>query len=206
MEPLATEADLVARLGRDLTPDEQVRVCALLADASAMIRAYTGRDFTLTVDDTAVLRATGATVRLPQRPVVEVTKVEAIGAPQTPDITLADWLFDGIDQIRIGEGNFVINLPEIWWDDDGYPGTYRVTYTHGYAQVPPDVVAVACAMTLRTLTSPAMVGGVTSETVGPYSYRSETPGLGLAVTMTDAERRALDRYRQTTGTITVRIG
>jgi hypothetical protein len=56
---LASAADLVARLGRDFTPDEQVRVDALLADASAMIRAYTGRDFTLTEDDTVVLRASG---------------------------------------------------------------------------------------------------------------------------------------------------
>lgn len=206
MANLASAADLVARLGRDFTPDEQVRVDALLADASAMIRAYTGRDFTLTEDDTVVLRASGATIRLPQRPVVEIAKVEAIGVNNTPDITLADWLFDGIDQIRLGEGNFVINLPEIWWDDDGYPGTYRVTYSHGYAAPPPDVVAVACAMVLRTLTSPAMVGGITSETVGPYSYRSETPGLGLAVTMSEMDRKALDRYRRTTGMITVRMG
>jgi len=205
VESLATEADLVARLGRDLTDDERVRVCALLADASALIRGYTGRDFTQAVDDTVVLRATGGTLRLPQRPVIEVKRVEAIGVSGAPDITLADWLFDGIDQIRLGEGNWIINLPEIWWDDDGFPGTYRVTYTHGYTQVPPDVVAVACQMTLRTLTSPAMVGGVTSETVGPYSYRSETPGQGAGGDVDGCRARVLDRYRTTTGTITVRI-
>jgi hypothetical protein len=202
---IATASDLVARLGRDLSSEESVRVEALLADASAMIRAYTGQDFAVVLDDVVILRVQGGTLQLPQRPVIEVSRIEAIGAAGTPDVVLVDWVWDGIDQVRLGEGNYVINLPEIWWDDDGYPGTYRVTYSHGHAQPPADVVAVACAMVLRTLTSPAMAGGLTSETVGPYSYRTDTPGLGLTVTMSDTDRQALKRYRRTTGTITTRV-
>jgi hypothetical protein len=206
MADLASKADLIARLGRDITCDEEGRLDALLADASAMVRAYTGQDFAETADDELVIRAQGSTIRLPQRPVTGVSRVQAIGVAGTPDITLVDWVFDGIDQIRLGEGNFVINLPAIWWDDDGFPGTYRVVYSHGYAAVPADVVAVTCGMVLRTLTSPAMAGGITSETIGPYSYRVETPGQGLSVTMGQTDREALKRYRRTTGMINVRVG
>ncbi|HEY9524049.1 MAG TPA: hypothetical protein VIR33_12480 [Thermopolyspora sp.] len=204
---LATRSDLVARLGRDLTDAEDLRIDALLSDASALVRRYTGQDFTQSVDDVLTIRAQGGMIRLPQRPVIAVASVVAIGGNGAPDLTLTDWWWDGIDLIRIGAGEYVINLPEQWWDDqDGYPGTFRVTYSHGYAVPPPDVVAVVCGMATRTLTAPAMVGGVTSETVGPYSYRSDTPGLGLAVVMTDTDRQMLAGYRRKTGMISVRVG
>jgi hypothetical protein len=200
---LATTDDLEARLGRDLTAAEEARADALLDDASALIRAYTGQDFALAEDDEAVLRGPGGLVRLPQRPVTAVSSVVAIGGDGAPDITIIDWVFDGIDQIRVGAGTFVINLPEVWWDDDGYPGTYRVTYSHGYATVPGDVVAVVCGMVLRTLTAPTMAGGVRSETIGSYSYQLDSAGLGLAVSLSQEDRKVLARYRQTAGMIKV---
>src|SRR5688500_11157098 len=133
MAALATKADLAARLGRDITCEEDARLDALLADASALIRAYTGQDFAETTDAEVTLRASGGMIRLPQRPVTSVESVVAIGWQGVPDITLTDWWWDGLDQIRIGAGTYVINLPETWWDDeDGYPGTFRVTYSYGY--------------------------------------------------------------------------
>ena len=206
MTALATVEDLHARFGRDLTPAEEARADALLADASAMIRAFTGQDFAVTEDDQVTLRGQGGTVRLPQRPVTAVTSVVAIGGDGAPDVTVIDWIWDGIDQIRIGEGSFVINLPAVWWDDDGYPGTYRVTYSHGYADVPADVVAVVCGMVMRTLTAPTMAGGVRSETIGPYSYQLDAAGTGISVMMSQADRDALKRYRKTEGMISVRRG
>jgi hypothetical protein len=206
MAPLATKTDLAARLGRDLTCDEEARLEALLSDASTMVRSYTGQDFG-TSTSTVTLRSQAGMIVLPQRPVTGITSVTAIGIHGTPDIGLADWWWDGLDKIRLGSGNCIINLPEVWWDDhEGYPGTYRVTYSHGYAEVPADVVMVVCGMALRTLTSPAIAGGITSETVGPYSYRIDTPGLGLSVVMNEAERQALSRYRRTVGMISVRMG
>lgn len=201
---LATVADLEDRLGRDLTDTEASRAQALLEDASAAVRRYTRQQFDLVEDDERVLRAQGGTIRLPQRPVIDVTKVEAVGGAGAPDVTIADWLWDGIDQIRLGNGNYVINLPEAWWDDDGYPGTYRVTYSHGYAEVPGDVVRVVCAMATRTITSPSMAGGVVGESVGPYSYRLDAPGGGLAVMLTQADKETLADYRDSVGQIQVR--
>ncbi len=204
MSALASADDLAARLGRDLTETEAARADVLLADASAKIRRYTRQDFTLVEDDEVVLRGPGGLIRLPQRPVTAVSSVVALGGNGVPDLTLTDWLWDGLDTVRIGEGNYVINLPETWWDDDGYPGTYRVIYSHGDAEVPADVVAVACQMVLRTMTNPSLAGGVTGETIGPYSYRLEGAGGGLAVVMTKADQDELASYRPKVGQITVR--
>lgn len=203
MAALATVEDLKARLGRELTEAEQARAEALLADASAMIRAYTGQEFDLVEDDEVVLRVQSGVVRLPQRPVTAVTSVVAIGGDGVPDVAIVDYIFDGIDQIRIGEGSFVINLPAIWWDDDGYPGTFRITYSHGYQNPPADVVAITCGMVLRTLTAPTMAGGVTGETIGSYSYRLDSAGAGTAVVLSGDDRKALTRYRNTEAMIKV---
>lgn len=206
MAALASPEDIEARLGRALTTAEAARVEALLADASALVRSYTGQSFAETTDDVVVLRSMGGRINLPRRPVTAVTKVEVIGGSEAlPDFTLADWLFDGIDTIRLGDGACVINLPEVWWDDDGYPGTYRVTYSHGYAEVPPDVVAVVCAMILRAYANPQ---NLRSETVGPYSVTYAVPATGesLGLNLTRYERKALDRYRRTARTIKVGLG
>lgn len=205
MANLATRPDVAARLGRDFTSDESARVDALLADSSALVRSYTGRDFTTVAEQTVTLRAQGGMIRLPQRPVTAVESVKAIGINGTPDIPLVDWWWDGLDTIRLGQGNYVINLPEAWRDDeDGYPGTFSVTYSHGDTEAPGDVVAVVCGMVLRTLTAPTAVGGVVSESVGPYSYRLESAGVGTSVSMSEADRTVLDRYRRRAGTTTVR--
>lgn len=204
MADLAAVADLEARLGRDLTAAEAARAEALLADASALVRSYTRQTFDLVEDDEAVLRGQGGLIHLPQRPVVDVTAVVAVGGSDLlPDVALTDWVWDELDQVRVGGGDYVINLPEVWWDDDGYPGTYRVTYSHGYAAVPADVVRVVCAIVLRTLTSPAVAGGVTGESIGPYSYRLDAPGGGLSVTLTQADKDDLADYRTTLGQIKV---
>lgn len=203
MSALASPADLEARLGRDLTAQEAARAEALLNDASAVVRAYTRQTFDLATDDEVVLRATGGRITLPGRPVQDVSRVEVIGGSEAlPDFTLADWLFDGIDTVRIGEGAAVINLPEAWWDDDGYPGTYRVTYTHGYAEVPGDVLAVVCGVVLRVLTNPS---GYRSETVGSYSVTYAVPATGeqLGTNLTRYEMKALDRYRRKSDTVKV---
>ena len=192
---LATPRDLQDRLGRPLTDAEAARAQALLTDASAMVRAYTGQTFTLATG-AQVLRAQAGIVRLPQRPVIAVSSVVATGGSDVPDLPVVGWVFDGIDQVQLGDGGCVINLPESWWDDDGFPDTYRITYSHGYATSPADVVAVVCAMVLRTLTAPTTQGGITSETIGSYSYSLKTADTGIAVSLGQPERQALARYRR----------
>lgn len=208
MEPLASTTDLSDRLGRPLTSIEEARAQALLADASAKVRAYTKRSFTRTDNETVVLRAQQGEIRLPQRPVLAVASVVAVGAGGAPDLPVTGWQWDGLDIVRASTSSPAINLPELWYDEDvdAYPGTYRVTYSHGDGQVPDDVVALVARMALRTLTAPTAAGGVTGETIGPYSYRTDGSGAGTAVIMTDEDRQELKDagYRPTAGMSTVR--
>ncbi|WP_049566871.1 hypothetical protein [Streptomyces sp. SBT349] len=211
MDPLATVEDLEARLGRELTPEEAARADALLADASALLRAYTGQDFTLTVGDEIVLRPVGVTIRLPQRPVQAVTTVVALGGSEVmPDIALpaGSWTWDGIDKVDIWplDSSWYLSLPEVWTDGWGAVDTYRITYDHGYAVAPPDVLAVVCAMVLRTLLSPSMTPGMVSERIGAYNYQLQqgAGSAGASVSMTQPDRDALKRYRKTATTIQLR--
>lgn len=208
MDLLASPSDLEDRLGRPLAPGETGRGQALLADASALVRAFTGRDFSRTDDDTVTIRAQQGEIRLPQRPVIDVTEVVALGAGGAPNLVVTGWQWDGLDIIRTTADSPSINLPAAWYDDDieAYPGTYRVTYSHGTAAVPADIVAVVARMALRTLTAPTMAGGVTGETIGPYSYRTDGSSAGTAVAMTDDDRKMLELagYRRKTGMSMVR--
>jgi len=193
VDPLASLTDLSDRLGRPLTAPEEMRAQALLLDASAKVRSYTKQNFTRTDNETVVVRAQQGEIRLPQRPVLDVTSVVAIGAGGAPDLPVVGWQWDGLDIIRTCMDSPVINLPELWYEDDveAYPGTYRVTYSHGEAQVPDVIVGIVARIVLRTLTAPTMAGGVTGETIGPYSYRTDGSGIGTAVVMTDEDRREL---------------
>lgn len=203
MDALTDLTALEARIGRPLTADEAARANVLLADASALVRSYTGQDFTRTDNQTVVVRAQQGEIRLPQRPVIDVTAVVAIGAGGAPDLPIVGWQWDGLDLIRTSTDSPIINLSELWRDEDvdAYPGTYRVTYSHGVTVVPPDVVAVVARMVLRTLTAPTVAGGVVGETIGPYSYRTDGSGVGTAVVMTDEDRKMLSLagYRRKAG-------
>ncbi|OMI34375.1 hypothetical protein SPAR_36366 [Streptomyces sparsogenes DSM 40356] len=209
MDPLASATDLSDRLGRPLTSAEAARAQALLVDASAKVRAYTKQNFTRTDNEIVVVRAQQGEIRLPQRPVLDVTSVVAIGTGGAPDLPVVGWEWDGLDIVRTCTDSPVINLPELWYEDDAeaYPGTYRVTYSHGDARIPDVVVAVVARMALRTLTAPTLAGGVTGETIGPYSYRTDGSGVGTAVLMTDEDRRELADagYRPKAGMSMVRF-
>ncbi|MFF8412808.1 hypothetical protein [Streptomyces omiyaensis] len=204
MAALADISDLEARLGRPLTAAEAARAQALLDDASAEIRTFTGLSFARVDDDEVVLRAQLGEIRLPQRPVIGVKSVTAIGAGGAPDVAVVGWGWDGLDIIRVSSGIPSINLPEAWYEEDtaAYPGTYRVVYSYGDATPPAIIVTVACRMVLRTLTAPTMAGGVVGETIGPYTYRTDGSGVGTAVTMTEEDRKMLilGGYRQTVRT------
>lgn len=209
---LATIADLEARLGRTITDEtELAQAEAFLADASALVSAYTRQTFTLVEDDEVVLRPVGTYLRLPQRPVRAVSSVVAVGTEGLADFSLAGWGWDGADIIDVAGIDFdvFVSLPG-WWDDGGASGTYRVTYDHGYDTVPAAVIAVVCAMVLRVITSPSPVEGLSYERIGQYGYgfgASAGGTAGLAVRLTDADREALAEagFRRAATTIAVKV-
>jgi hypothetical protein len=207
LPPLATVDDVAARLGRDVTEQEAIRLVPLLADASAQIRRYCRRDFLLHTDDVLILHGHDSEILIPYRPVQSVSSVVAIGgAAGLPDVTVPWWTFDGIDTIRITQWAGIINLPEAWVTDaDAYPGTYRVTCTHGPDEVPDDVVMVAANAALSVLTAPTAAAGVIGESIGPYSYRLERGGGGVSVALSAADLALLKDYRGTVRTLQARL-
>jgi hypothetical protein len=202
---LADPSALEARLGRTLTTAEEARAEALLEDASGLVIGYTGQRFTAVVDDVMVIRSDNGIIVLPNGPVTSVTSVTALGFNGAPDIAVVGWTWDRLNTIVLADwASTVINLPEVFVDHmNEMTPTYAVVWSHGYAIVPADVVSVVCGMTLRTLTSPTMRGGVTSETVGPYSYRLDVADGGTVVRMTDEDRQVLARYRVTVAALRI---
>ena len=103
-------------------------------------------------------------------------------------------MFDGIDTIFLGSGACVINLPEAWYDDeDGYPGTYRVLYSHGDGTTPGDVLAVVCATLdewhqTMTLTRTGRVHDVVLDAMGALAGRFAELATSRLVTTRMASR------------------
>lgn len=213
MPDLATTADLEARLGRSLTASEQAKAAALLADASALIRAYTRRDFTAVTHDKVRLRPVGNRLRLPNRPVNAVHSVTAIGWAGIPDLVLplGTWGWDGLDIIELAplSSDVWLSLPTVDIGDE-LADTYEVDYDHGDNVVPDAVVAVCCGVVLRVLLAPSPVEGMSAERVGKYSYQmtQEVGGgsAGASVRLRETDKELLRQAGygpRTVGTVEV---
>ena len=209
MTDLATEADLVARLGRALTAAELLKTPAMLTDASALIRGYCRRDFTSNANEVAKLRPIAGELRLPHKPVVNVDQVEQIGTSGTPNRVMAvtEWSFDGIDTICLWPWLPVSGyLPPT----GTYADTYKITYDNG-GTVPVFIVGRCCTMVLRTLIAPTPIEGLTQERIGQYAYQyGQFPGgqsPGPTVVMTKADKTALREagYRSSAFTVQLRL-
>src|SRR5690606_11233835 len=69
-----------------------------------------------------------------------------------------------------------------------------VTYTHGWAATPGQIVAAIVAMTRDTANRGANGGAVTSETLGPFAEQSEPVSTGPAdMSVPGSTRSLLDR-------------
>ena len=204
-DPLATTDDIAARIGRGLTDPELTRSQVLLADASAQIRRYCRRDFALHTAEDEIFRAANGVIKFPDRTTTAVHSVTAIGgSPGLPDFTVPLWNFDGIDTLRLWSQLPVINVPEVWWEHGAYQNTYRVNRDWGDAEVPPEVVSVCANACLGVLLAPTQAAGIVSETIGPYSYRLEKSGGGVAVALSSADLASLKDFRLGTLT-TIRV-
>ena len=206
LPPLASVDDVASRLGRDVSEQEAIRLEPLLADASAQIRRYCRRDFRMHTAETQTLYGHDSEIWLPGRPALSVQSVVAIGGGMgLPDVPIPWFTFDGVQTIRVDPGHGIINLPEIWWTSDLYPGTFKVTYSFGDSEVPDDVVMVCANAALSVLTAPTAAAGVIGETIGPYSYRLERGGGGVSVALTAADLAQLKDYRGGVHTLHARL-
>ena len=170
---LATIADVEARLGRSLSVAELSKASAYLADASAMFVQRAIQKFEVS-ESTVGLFPKDGIVRLVQRPVIEIVEVKDI------DGNDVDYTWDRHQSIY----------------DLGDLRGVTVTYEHGSANIPDDVVAVVAGMVARTLSiSPDAAAGVQQQAVGPFSQSYAAWAVGAQVMLSPAEAKVADYYR-----------
>lgn len=167
-------------------------------NATAVIEAYCRTSFTATGTATDVLRVIDGKVKLPRRPVSEVTTVKAIDSDGTAGATITGWSFDGIDTIDVtGWDVLQINLGE----DAGDMETVQVTYDYGYAAVPGDIKAVALDLAASAYANPLKLK---QETIGGYSATYAGTGDTFGIALSPSQRLVLDRYRMRYHSVRVR--
>lgn len=196
LAPLATADDVEARLGRSLTADEAERIDAVIADASAKVRNYTGQQFTreTTTDRFRVRRGI---VKLPQRPVIAVSSVISVLSGQP---TFFRW--DGIDRVSF----LMSELDEFEWNPvrlAPHPPAVEITYTHGYDELPDDIVGVVCSIVTRTLGRRPEDSAVSQESIAGYSYSIGSAGAAGGFGLLPDERATLDGYKGAGGWVDV---
>lgn len=184
---LAELADIEARLGRTLTPDEANAVTELIGDVSALVQGYCRRSFAEKVNDVVELEGTAEReLELPGGAVKEIYRIEIDGTEITEFKRIGNRLWRRWGwQKRMGQIE---------------PSVVTVTYTHGSNDVPADVKAVVCNEVMRVLSAAAP--GQTSETVGDRSVTYES-GSG-SIALSRSAKASLNRYRRRTGSAPLR--
>lgn len=156
---LASDADVEAVLGRDLTSDEAARAGAILDKASELFRKESGQQFTAGTSEIRLRVRDEDTVLLPQRPVVSVESV-------TDD--------DG-NALEFSLFKQAVTL------EDRTVRWVRVEYTHG--GVVPDAVRLAvaeiAAVVLRIDSSAQAGMSQVQETTGPFSRQASYASWAL---------------------------
>ena len=205
---LATLDDVAAIIGRPLTSIETTNGTRLLGMASGMVRRYTRQQITQTVDDVITLNGVwGHSLPLPQRPVQSVKSVlfGNATAPSTSWKLVGDDLFIGSGSYQPDYG-YLNNMTTALWGPAGSvmgpsatganwqgPQTnVTVTYTHGYAEVPYDIVNEVAGMVALQLSTSV---GVDKERIGGYQVDYQR-GEGGGMALTDETKRVLNFYRK----------
>jgi hypothetical protein len=205
-EPLALPTDVTNRYAGSLTTEDTTRVPALLADASAVVRSFTRQQFAAATT-TERIRPIGSRVRLRQSPVTAVGSLAIVDPLQDGELLVLPvgvWMWDGGQEIWLGEISPVINVPDEATLLLRY-GTplVQVSYTHGYPTVPDDVVTVVCSMVIRTLDTPGPTSMVMS-TVDGLTYKLGGTAQDGVLGLTPSEQRVLAPYRRTATTVELR--
>jgi hypothetical protein len=191
---LAERSDVEVRLGRQATEAEASRILALLEDASATVRLYTGRNFAAGTS-TVRRRAKNGVIRIGERPVTAVTAVENVDG----DAVSFEW--DGLDVVKVWPAAGLDWFEREWTSDPA--GVYDVTYTAGSNSVPDPIKAVVCQIVGRALGLPPDESGKQSENIAGYGYSNGVAAAAGAAGMLNSERAVLDRYRRVGATIRV---
>ncbi|WP_405673268.1 hypothetical protein [Streptomyces sp. NBC_01530] len=195
--PLATQADLEAALQRSLDPGQAAMA---IRRASARVRKYCRQEISLAENETITLPGNGRVLRLPQRPLV-IDDTHLLTVTELFGISDVEYMaVEGRDFTRIGTE---LTRGEQWWAPTrlmGWPfmrpqGIWaqrvRVTYSHGYAEIPDDVVDIVLDLAQMSMTNPQ---GLRSESIDDYSRTFAAETIGGAQ-LTAEHKEALRPYR-----------
>lgn len=161
-----------------------------LAYATAIIQAATGQRLFYVQDDVQTLRwPRQPYIILPERPVIDVSKIEFVPA-SGPVQTIDDQETFNVEP----DGRVTLVNPWEWrWSPSSWRGSVvRATYSHGWQVVPADLSAVAIGLAVRTLHKPTETY---SEDLGNFTQPTSTAGPAQ---LSKIEREIVNRYRTTT--------
>lgn len=152
--------------------------------ASGVVRAATAQQIDWQKDDVLVISPTGPYVFLPEIPVSDVSRIEILN---TSDETWSD--FDPDNYRWIAKGIIYVDHGSESWPT--FADTVRVTYTHGYTDIPHDLQSVTLAIAARIVANPTRIYVQTTGGIS-QTFQRETHGVS---DLFDTELQILGRYR-----------
>lgn len=192
MPTFATAEQLRIHLGLDSI--DTARADQLLEKAESAIRDEAKQTIDHVADDVAELDGVWShTLRLPERPVTDVSAVSLRG-PDGITTTITDYVFSRNGKLR-RTGSSSQRIPGDVGRWGGPDSEVTVTYSHGYQTIPQELTDIAIAVAARAWINP---GGVQSEGVGTWS---SVYGIGSALRpgeLNDREARTCRKYRPRT--------
>ena len=216
---LATADDLAAILKSPLTGDDLEYGESLLAMASGVVRSECRSDITKVVGDVLTIPGTfDLEIKLPQRPVFDITSITTDGQPV--DATGYTWRRDGT--VRRVTGSWItdpgvlsaqgapaymgpagstegpIFTAPSWFGPDV---TLEITYSHGYAEIPGELVELTARLAAMAFARPV---GITREQIGGYSVHYDGMQSVPSMTLSEQDQRICRRYRSAAGMLSVR--
>lgn len=181
LDPLATTAALDAR---GITLPDGFDADTALASASEAVREAAGCPISET---TSTVKLTGSYERYLELPGGPVTNVDTV---TTNDVAVTGWRL--IDDKLYRSWGWQFPQPDTGFCFDTGPGQLVVTYTHGLAVVPEDIIDLVCSMVAMRAATPYDVDArVTSEAIDDFRQTFAAAGGGSAYQLPEATREWL---------------
>lgn len=156
LNPLATTADLQVR---GITIPDGIDVNRLLVAASTVVREAAGAPISQLTSTVTLPGSHSRWLDLPGGPVTEVTSITVNG------VEVTNWTLEDGAVFRDSGWQFF----ERPWPWTAAPTRVEVTYTHGLAEVPEDIVDLVCSLVAMRLAAPYDVDPrVASEAIDDY--------------------------------------
>jgi len=184
LAPLAMAADLS---DRGVTITDTAAVTAMLASASAAVRDGAGCAITRETSTVTLTTVPSRRIALPAAPVVSVASVTLDGV----------LLVSGTDYVV--RGSSLWSLSGNWRAEWEIPGDLVVTFTHGMAEVPADIVDLVCSLAgaglAATLEGYASSAGKQYESIDDYrvGYATGDDAVASVMELPERTKRSLRR-------------